>query len=358
MKQSALYDLHVAEGATLVEAHGWGVPRSYGDVDAEFEAAMHRTAFTDLSAFGRIEVTGNDRLDLLHRLSTNDLSHAAPGGVTSTLFVTDRGRIIDRVVVIVREGSLILVTSPGAEASLISWIENYTITEDIKLSMVTEQTTMICLMGPEMNSLIVTLTGHLPAINSWEEQLVGGVPVVVAIRQENCGMIAFLIVEKGDVPSVWRRLTRLTESGGGGLRIGSAAYEAYRIALGIPARGGELTEEFNPYDAGLRGEISFTKGCYIGQEVVARLDTYQKTRRRLTGLLFDGGPPVPPGQPLMRGDRREGILTSVAPMPVNHRYLALGVVTDAGISPGDTLTAGSSGQGARVTNFPIEVTGG
>ena len=128
------------------------VVRTYVSVEEEYQAAVSGNGITDSSAFGRIEVTGRDRLDLLHRLSTNALAGLAPGEASTTVFVSDKGRVIDRVTVCARPDSLILITSPGRELFLMNWIEKYTITEDIRFRIITDETVMASLIGARMIS--------------------------------------------------------------------------------------------------------------------------------------------------------------------------------------------------------------
>jgi hypothetical protein len=121
--------------------------------------------------------------------------------------------------------------------------------------------------------------------------------------------------------------------------VGHAAYEAYRISKGIPMPGMELTERYNPYDINLRQFISYTKGCYTGQEVIARLDTYGKAHRRLVGLLFSqGSDPVDGGAPVSVGGEEVGWVTSVTEDPLFGSRLGLAVLRDDAIANGVKAT--------------------
>jgi hypothetical protein len=322
----------------------------FGALDAEYAAALEGCAVADLSTFGRIEVTGTDRLDLLHRLSTNDLAGAQAGEVRSTAFLTDKGRIIDRVLLVIRESSVMMITSPGAEAVLTHWIRKYTITEDVSLAKVTDSTAMFCLLGPMIDSPILRLRGsHVPG-NRWVPWPAGERGALLAMRTESRDRFALLLASSADAEKVWGSVA-LPGVEGGCRPIGSIAYDAYRISRGIPARPGELAERHTPYDAGIREDISFTKGCYIGQEVVARLDTYQKVRRRLVGVAFRESAPGEPGQALLKGGVEVGELTSALKDRVMGKFLGLAVVADAEAHPGDEVVA--AGTHARGTIMPL-----
>jgi folate-binding protein YgfZ len=347
---------HVREGFITRPYHGASVPASYGDVEAEYAAAMRGCALADLSVFGRIEVRGKDRLDLLHRLSTNDLLGARKGEVRSTVFLTDKGRIVDRALLMVREDSLLMVTSPGAEDLLMEWLAKYTITEDITLTNVTDSTAMFCILGPALDSFAYQLDGSLPAENCWVLWPAGGNGAMLTVRTEARQRYALMTPSSEQAASAWPALLRAGE-GAGCRPIGSIAYEAYRISRGVAARPGELSDARNPYDAGLREDISFTKGCYIGQEVVARLDTYQKVRKGLAGIVFSESAPGVPGQALLKGGEEVGELTSALSVRVMGKFPGLAVVADAVAHPGDELIAADSGARGTITAFPINGAG-
>jgi folate-binding protein YgfZ len=347
---------HVSQGVIAPPNHGRIVPASYGDVDAEYAAAMRGCALADLSMYGRIEVTGRDRLDLLHRLSTNDIAGARNGEVRSTVFLTDKGRIVDRALLLVREDSLLMITSPGAEHPLIAWLGKYTITEDINLSRVRDSTAMFCILGPALDSFAYQLDGSLPRENGWTLWPAGGAGAMLTVRREARQRYALMTLSGEQSAGAWNALLRAGERAGC-RPIGSIAFEAYRISRGIAARPGELSEQRNPYDAGLREDISFTKGCYIGQEVVARLDTYQKVRKGLAGIVFGETAPGIPGQALMKGGEEVGELTSALSDRVMGKFLGLAVVEEARVHPGDELVAAGSGARGTITAFPINAAG-
>ena len=251
--------------------------RTYGSVEEELQAALSGNAVIDSSAFGRVEVRGSDRLDLLHRLSTNALTGLAPGGATTTVFVNDKGRVLDRVTVCARQDSLVLITSAGRELFLIRWIEKYTITEDIRFRVVTDETVMASLIGARLISAFTDSRHPVSEAGDagpWEG-------LVFAPRAGLTTPLADVIAPSESAGELTALLLGLP----GARWIGEKAHEAFRIASGIPASPGELNDSYNPLECGLRGSISFTKGCYIGQEVIARLDTYGKTRRHLAASV-------------------------------------------------------------------------
>ncbi len=346
MRRSALFE-NMPAGKVPGESTGVMTAISFGDEESEFLAALRGTAVADHSMFGRITVTGKDRIDLLHRLSTNALSGIAPGEVAGTVFVSDKGRIIDSVTVSAREDSLFLITSPGAELFLTHWIEKYTITEDIRFETVTADTVMISLIGSQVISKFSDEWGLHLAPNACATIRHGGAEVFLVDRSDGSTRFMHLITGNEAAGPLTRELPAVT----GARWIGTNAYEGFRIAEGIPARPGELNENHNPFECGLRGSISFTKGCYIGQEVIARLDTYGKVRRTLRGIRSaekeDGALPL-----LLTKDGTDaGVLTSMTHTPFGGAYLGLAVLRDDAALPGDVLRS-EHGAPLTVTPFP------
>lgn len=348
MRKNMLFEIQRAAGAKLGIYHGTEVALDYGDPETELNAACNCSAVFDASLFGRIEVVGKDRLELLHRLSSNSLAGAPEGSVVPTLFLTDKGKMIDRVIVFVRKESLLLLTSPEKEDAVARWINKYTITEDIGLRNVTDETAMLYLLGAQSTSIAHFLFGDIPDSGRWLATDDGKAcgfrgPVSNETRE------SFVIVAGASVvSSIWSRILDHPE---GARAIGSRAFETYRISRGIPMTGGEITDQFTPFDAGVESDVSFTKGCYIGQEVIARLHTYQKVRRGLAGIRTTADIQGAEGGRLFRDGKEIGILTSVAPLRVSGESLALSVATLADAAPGTTVTIGERGPEATVTDL-------
>ena len=138
--------------------------------------------------------------------------------------------------------------------------------------------------------------------------------------------------------------------GAGAQDMDTEAYEALRVGSGVPAHGPELGEEVNPLEAGLWDAVSFTKGCYVGQEVVARLNTYEKVKRYLAMLSLEDGPIPDAGTPLTVDGKDAGKLTSVSPITISGRRPALGYVRKAYANPEAALMV-EAGDGPVACEF-------
>jgi len=306
-------------------------------VHAEFTAACSSAVILDRSSTGKLLVTGADRLDLLHRLSTNSLLKSLPSTALSTVFTTDKGRIIDYARVLVLSDSLLLVTSSHQEDKLKAWIEKYIVMEDVRVENVTSMWSMYSLLGPEATMKGSSIFGRSFELGQLVEEHVVGRTVMIDCRQEQSLASLNILIPSEHALEVGEELKRLGELAGVGT-ISSKAYECVRIFYGIPVGAHELTTAFNPYDVGLGSAISFDKGCYIGQEVIARLDTYSKIQRKLVRVSFkESTTTLPQSLCLANANMEVGVLTSCALVPIDGEFLALAVVADEKVMKGDVL---------------------
>ncbi len=324
----------------------------------EFRAATERAAVFPTDA-GRLRLTGEDARDLINRLSTNLVDPAAQAGeVAVTVLTSDRGRIVDLVYVAHCGDRQLLLTSPGQQQNVIDFLDKYTIMEDLEVEDVTEQTTLLTLTGPDAGGILSRAQPDdalvvEPLDNSDDEQRPddGQQPPTY-----------YLLFDDADAAS---RSVAALESAGA-VSISPATAETLRISQGRPAYGAEMSDTYNPLEAGLIGAIDFHKGCYIGQEVIARLDTYQKVQKYLVSLRFeaDGADAgsiarVLPGARLADGEGKAvGLVTSatVAPRLDGAELVGLGYVRTAAVQIGGKLQVESdsdTGIVAVITAQPL-----
>ena len=356
LARSPLHDLHRRLGATFVGADGWELPGVFSDVEAEYHAAREKAALVDRSAVGRLRATGPDTLDLLNRLSTNQTDPLAPGCGVATVLTTNKGRIIDWLTVLHPDGSVLILTAPQARDAVAEWIDRYTIVEDVTLEDVTTETALLCAMGPASVSVVGRALGlsvdRLALFDCltvpWQGQ------EILVTRTDPVGLPGYdLMAPSAVAQKLWEGLM---EAGKPELiqPIGQQTMEALRIEQGIPRWGTELSEAYNPLEAGLTSSISWTKGCYIGQEVVARLWTYHKVQKYLVGISFEGEGSAEAGTPLEIEGQNVGTLTSVAHNPGAGKTLGLGYLRAAHAREGAALEVALEG-GGRLTGDVVRV---
>lgn len=341
------------------ERYGMQVPTVFSAPERELDAAMRRSAVVEHSYFGRVKVSGKDALDFLHRLSTNDLLKLRPGSAAETVFTNAKGRIIDYTPVAVRSDHVLLLTSPGNQARLTEWLSKYHVTEDIRFEDITASSAMCSIVGPHaLDSIRQLLKSNLKAGQMAELRPKWGAILAMCLEAYP-EQIVHIIGSPSSLAGLWRSL--LEAQADGITPMGAFAYDAYRISRGIPAIGGEISEEYTPLEVGLKEAVSFSKGCYIGQEVIARLDTYQKVHRRRLGLALSGPARQGGGQnDLVKGGKVVGKVTSWLDRQIYNRYLGLGIVESSAVREGDSLQVESSVRGitAVALSIPMLVGGG
>ena len=338
---SPLYAHHQAAGARFVVDDGWEVPAAFHGLEAEHRAATQGVALADRSPVGRLQATGPDVLDLLNRLSTNRVDPLDPGAGAATVLTTNKGRIIDWLTVLHPGDRTVILTSPPCAEAVRAWIDRYTIIEDVTVEDVTPTTALIGVLGPYAAAIVEAVLGlaavELPPMGC--RTVPWGAGALLAARTDPLRVPGYdLMVDATDAAALW---DALAEAGAahGVQPIGLEAMEALRVENGLPRWGTELGDAYNPLEAGLTESVSWTKGCYIGQEIVARLWTYHKVQRYLVGLAFRGaGEARPaPGASLRVGDARAGALTSVAFSPGAGALLGLGYLRAAHATVGQAV---------------------
>ncbi len=259
----------------------------------------------DVSNYGRLSVRGDDALDLLNRLSTNDLELMRPGGGMETVLTTNKGRIIDLLRILHMGDHLLMLTSPGTQDRVVEWIDFYTFAEDITVTDIAPDTNHFLFVGDAAGDALSEAGfgawGLTTPLSHTASEIGDG--VIVIVRTESGSLPAWeVIVPRGqDIPS------------DGIEKPGTSALEMLRIEQGIPAFPSELNESHNPLEANLKPHISFNKGCYIGQEVVARLNTYDRVQRFLCRLVVEDTITLEPGSALTVDGDSAGEVTSSIP---------------------------------------------
>ncbi len=305
-------------------------------------------AVADRSDLGRLLATGPDLLGLLHRLSTGDVKDLRAGQGRETVVTNAKGRIVERLFVHhLGDDGVLLVAGPEGAPRVQAHLQRFTFAENIGLSDVTAATFAFALFGPRWAEAAHTAgIPELAPYGSTACTLAGA--RVHAVRTNGFDANGVLVIgARDDASRVRDTLVDAAARLGGGA-IEAEALEAWRIASGYPAPGRELTEDHNPLEAGLRNAVSFTKGCYVGQEVVARLNTYGKVSRALVVLEFEPGVPVPaPGAAILHAGETIGAVTSAIRPPGHASPIALGYVKTRELAAGVTVLSVDDGGNVR-----------
>lgn len=313
-----LQDIQAAAGATF-DSH---ILVSFGNDIEALKAAQNGVAICDRTHWGLIKVTGGDRIRFLHNQSTNNFERLKPGEGCDTVFVTSTARTIDLATAYITDDAVLLITSPNRYKYLLEWLDRYIFFADkVELIDITNKTAMFSLTGSKSDDLVSKL--GLEAIIGQpvgNHQLINDIRIAVGSGLTTPGYT--LLVPAANAASIWKKIIEA-----GAVPMGDRIWEHLRIAQGRPAPDKELTEDYNPLEAGLLQTISFDKGCYIGQETIARLNTYKGVKQSLWGIKLNAIAEV--GTVIMIGEEKVGKLTSI--VESDRGYFGLGYIrTKAG----------------------------
>jgi len=283
------------------------------------EDALHGAAVADLSTWSRLLATGPAFLDLVHRLSTGDVLGLAPGEGRPTVVTTPKGRILARLILLhLGDEGILALSGPGTGDKVRAHVTKYALGENIGLNDVTSSTKAYAVVGPRWAETARAM--GLPDLAPYATVTTPeGTRVARTNGFDDDGLLILSDRPPQDLPL-----------------LSSEELEAWRILTGRPLAGCELTEDYNPLEAGLEDAVSFTKGCYTGQEVVARLNTYDKVAREIVRLEIPGQSVPPAGARVVLGDREVGTLTSAAPDPSGPAIAALAYVKKRDLPQGTT----------------------
>ena len=338
------------EQSVALGAHS--VPREYTSVAEEYTALTEGVAVLDRSNVGRLSYTGEDALDLIDRLTTNEINGLEVGTGISTVLTSNKGRIVDVLIVLRLEHRLMVMTSPEHSQSVADHIGFFTFAEDVEVRDITSETAMLSIAGPGAPGLLDGLAGpRASSLGPYESRdaVIAGAEATV-IRSDFLRLPAYdLVVPDEDRERLWSALLEGGE-GAAATPVGLEALESVRVEKGLPAFGKELGEAYNPLEANLISLVSFTKGCYVGQEVVTRLNTYDKVQKRLVRLRWKSDIDPAPNAKLVLDEKQVGIVTSATRSPLDGAAIGLGYVRKAHARTGAVLGIELAGE-----TIPVEV---
>lgn len=328
MHETPLHAHLAARGAVHAEDRGVLLPRDFGDAAEEYRTLRAGAAVVDLGYRTLVDATGPDAASFLQGMLTNDVARLAAGEGCPALLLTIQGRVTADVRVTALGDRLRLDVDRRVEADFRAALEALIIADDVELVAPAPPMTLLGLEGPAAAAL-VDATGLAP--DGHAERMVDGVAVRVVRAGELDGASVTLHVPADAAPRVWDALVAA-----GARACGMAALEGRRVELGVPRVGLDMGAKTLSLEVPVGTAVSTTKGCYLGQEVVARGTARGHVNRKLCALRLAG--PVPPaGAPLVRDGKEVGHLTTVAHAFGVGAPAALGFVRREWWDPGTEL---------------------
>ena len=349
MEPLALHFVHQPLQARFGSLGGREVVLDYGAPEAEYAAAREGAGVHDASYRECLRLTGEDRASFLHAMVTQDVNGLPVGRSAYATFLTAKGAMVADARLLKRAHDLLVELEPGLAPKVKEHLEKYLISEDAEVHDGGPGWAVLRVLGPRAAEALAAAgaEGALPAAGETRAARVGGVDVLGGGLGEAGGVPGVDVgVAREGLAAAWAALT-----GTGGARpVGLTALELLRVEAGLPRYGADLVDTTIPLEASLGHGISYNKGCYLGQEVIARATFRGHMNRKLVGLLL-GEAEVAPGTELKVGDRKVGWVTSVVRTPRVGQVVALGYVHRDFLEPGTAVDAG--GAGAKVSALPF-----
>lgn len=310
----------------------------------QYNAAHNSAIVVDRSTCGTVAMTGNDRASFLHALLTNDIAGLPMGRGVYAVYLTPQGRMISDMRVIETGNRMLLNVARDVAAPLAERFDKLIFSEDVQPRDATGELAIVGVHGPSAARMIHQATGTSVADVADQYDNVTTESMTV-VRDDSLGVPGYdIYVPARDAAAIRGKLVDA-----GAVAASTETAETLRIEAGRPQFGVDMNADTIPLEAGLEDRaISFTKGCYVGQEVIIRVmhRGHGRVARRLMSLVFSTGTPPARGDAIYAGDRAVGEITSAAQSPKHGAPLALGYVQRDFAVPGTELSV--NGSQARV----------
>jgi tRNA-modifying protein YgfZ len=302
---------------------------SKAEVTAAYEAAYSSAVVVDRSALGMLLFTGETRLDLIHRMSTQAVKDLKSGEGTATILTTDIGRIVDRLILYASSDKVYALTGENNAGNVAGYLMRFVFfNDDFHVEDLSADTAVFGVYGAGAQTLL-TQAGFpevdLP-LHHWRQADLDGMTAYLHRTDPVAGDGYFVTCVMADKTAVWDRLVAT-----GLAPISEAAFEPLRIEAGLPRYGHELSQAYIPLEANLWADVSFTKGCYIGQEIIARMESRGRIAKKLVRLR--ASEPLEVGAEITAEGQKVGTITSAAVGPDGP--VALGYVRTAVLEESD-----------------------
>lgn len=353
--QSPLRELHEGAGATLGEYFGCELPARFTNSREEYFFARNTVAVADKNYRAFFNFTGPDRARYLNAILTNNIKDLQPGQGIPSLLLNPQGHIMAELETYGLADRLLVVTYAMIRERTAATLDKFIIMDDVVMEDVTEQLGTVSIEGPLSSKIITSLGGPelelLSEVSHMETEIAG---IRCRIVRRSPGGVAGgeFIASRESLPKLWQSLVDAARANGGG-PIGYDALSALRLEAGIPWFGYDFDDTTIPHEAGLENShISYTKGCYTGQEIVERVRSRGHVNRRRVGILFSGEA-IPAGKtPLKVGGAEVGFVTRSAFSYALERPIGMAYVRREHNSVGSKLSW--AGGEAEVIALPIE----
>ena len=329
---------------------------TFSTFEKEYNSLLNGVGIHNVSTKDFLNFFGKDVLDFLNRISTNKVDDLNVNEKVETLFLTEKGRIIDDTTLMRFDYDYVLVGNKDPLQKLQRWIEKYIISEDITIVTDDKKYFLLEIWGPQAESYLTLICGKF--VDYLDDKNVINVNVedlifrIIRNKTADGKYYFWIFGEEFIAPRLIEYL--LSNSSVFDLSlIGEKPFEAFRIRQGYPKSPNEINYNYNPYEVNLISKVSFTKGCYIGQEVIARLDTYDKVRRELVGVILEDKNVDMNNLNLYYKDELVGEVTSLFVSKEFDKIIGLAIIKKSNIDESMELVAADE---LRIKKFKVALT--
>jgi folate-binding protein YgfZ len=338
--ESTLLNEERSLGAKLVDLSGCTLPEQFAGFDLEYRAAREAVAIFDTGWHAALTFRGPDRARYLNAILTNNILALTEGRGTLALLLNPQGHILFELEVYALGDGFVGRTHASARQRAFTELDKYIIMDDVRLEDLTDQVGSFAIEGPRAAAIVQQATGlalgDLPDL-AIRDLVVERVPCHFLRRSHFGQPGAELIARRERLPSLWQKLLTAVRAHGGE-PIGMTALNALRLEAGIPWFPADFNDTMIPQEAAIEStHVSFTKGCYTGQEIVERVRSRGHVNRRRVGLKFSTSEPPSPGTKLRSAVEEAGVITSSAFSPAESAAIGMGYIRREYTIPGHTL---------------------
>ncbi len=343
-----LYDKLVSAGARFGEYHGVETAAAFADARGEYRTLRTGCGVFDYAWRVQFGVTGEDRVRWLNGMVTNNVRDLAANHGVYCFLLNPQGHILGDMYAFNLGESIQVETDASQSSALIEVFEKYIIMDDVELTAPVARNA-VGVAGPKAAEVLGRAGFSAEGMASLEMRTVIGTEFDVTLVRLPYPAPAFeVLVAPGNMAKIWDRLTAA-----GATPVGYEALELWRISQGVPRYGQDIRQRDLPQETEQQHALHFTKGCYVGQEIVERIRSRGQVHRKLAGFVIEGPAPLP-GAKISAGGKDVGEITSVASLPSANgkdTTVALGYIRREVGPPGASVEAG--GAKATVSSLPF-----
>jgi folate-binding protein YgfZ len=350
MADETLIPMHERAGARFLTIGEARVPAAFADLATELAVLRGAAGLLDLGHHAVVRIGGRRAQKFLHAMLTQDVNTMKPGVGRFAAFLNDTGKTVGVMLLLAVPDGYLALIPPGSRESVVDALRRFVLAQDVRFD---EQPGLglLSLQGPRANEVLESIAGEplgLEVPFAFRQMALDGIEVTV-VEHGRVGERGFdLVAPVGSLERLFGVLVA-----GGATPVGHEALNAARIEAGVPWMGAELDETTIPLEAHLRHAISYKKGCYIGQEVIAMMTYRGQAPRLLRGLRVRGEVVPEAGTPVTRDGKKAGVITSAALSPPQGGPIALALLKNKLSEPGGTVRIEPLGLDAEVVELPF-----